>query len=752
MTAFTTAPAGASFGELGHFGAKGTGHGQFIEHVAETNAFGVDPTDNTVYVGDEPEAHVYRIQKLSHTGEFLASVSFKVKSAGPEAETGIEGIAVDPATVEHPEGRIYVLAIQPRGAELEVDPEVTAAGALYAFKTEPSGEKLVRAAGTKEGKESSKGVLESEGGVLAGPKALQTQSTTQGQALLEPSGLAVDPTTHDVILLGLEDRGEKAVEPAMRTALERISSKGALGARWVDNSDFFEEEVPTSPAVSKTGKVYVVGGELGLLSGTPGSQIDRIPSNFESAGAPTPLIQFDTNLEEVIEFPGVPVVGQGGGLAIAPEGRLYTRASANEEGKRKVAAIAFGYSELGEAASATELGWTGGANWTRNAGHVPCGISFEGHPMVAAGGEERLFIFDSNPEAPDVVELGPGGSGCPEASVGSLEASVKGAPVVAPVAVGTQVSFSAKLARANALSVEWNFGDGTSETVAADSQTTTITHTFTHEGEFSITEKIHTDNLTTPTLSPLSVKLTAKASPPTALFSWPPEATVGQPAEFNGVNSKDPNGSSITKWTWSFGDGTETTTTTPKVTHTYTAAGSPSVTLKVTDALGLTSAPVAHSLTVSAATVTTPTTTTTTPTTTTTTPTTTTTTPPPGGGVASYQASFAGTSVSVSSSGTFVIKINCLGQSSCTGTVTLRTLTAVRAGAGKRKILTLTLGSFAVAGGHVATVKLKLSAAARKLLASSRVLRTRATIAAHDSAGALHTTQATFTLRSAKHH
>ena len=66
----------------------------------EVHAFGVDPTDNSVYVGHEPTKGEYRIQKLSATGQFLASVSFK-----PANPIGLEGIAVDPA-----KERVYVLA------------------------------------------------------------------------------------------------------------------------------------------------------------------------------------------------------------------------------------------------------------------------------------------------------------------------------------------------------------------------------------------------------------------------------------------------------------------------------------------------------------------------------------------------------------------------------------------------------------------------------------------------------------------
>jgi hypothetical protein len=104
------------------------------------------------------------------------------------------------------------------------------------------------------------------------------------------------------------------------------------------------------------------------------------------------------------------------------------------------------------------------------------------------------------------------------------------------------------------------------------------------------------------------------------------------------------------------------------------------------------------------------------------------------------------------------VKVTCpTGKSSCTGTVILRTLKAVIATATvhqskKRKaaILTLASGSFRLAGGQVKTLTLRLSAEARKLLATTHVLRARATIVAHDPTGAKHTTQTIVTLRALK--
>jgi DNA-binding beta-propeller fold protein YncE len=92
---------------MGNWGTSGrgagTGPGQFQipSGKVETHAFGVDPTDNSVYVGDEPIKGEYRIQKFSATGQFIASVSFK-----PVNPIGLEGIAVDPV-----KERVYALAV-----------------------------------------------------------------------------------------------------------------------------------------------------------------------------------------------------------------------------------------------------------------------------------------------------------------------------------------------------------------------------------------------------------------------------------------------------------------------------------------------------------------------------------------------------------------------------------------------------------------------------------------------------------------
>jgi PKD repeat protein len=123
-------------------------------------------------------------------------------------------------------------------------------------------------------------------------------------------------------------------------------------------------------------------------------------------------------------------------------------------------------------------------------------------------------------------------------------------------------------------------------------------------------------------------------------------------------------------------------------------------------------------------------------------------------------AQLASTSLQVSRAGTVTLKISCpAGETSCSGTITLRTLTAVIAGDGhaarqKPSVLTLAGGSFTVAGGKVQTLTLHLSVKARALLARTHTLRARATLLAHDLQGATHTTLTIVTLRAPKaaHH
>ncbi len=115
-------------------------------------------------------------------------------------------------------------------------------------------------------------------------------------------------------------------------------------------------------------------------------------------------------------------------------------------------------------------------------------------------------------------------------------------------------------------------------------------------------------------------------------------------------------------------------------------------------------------------------------------------------------APFAGASIvsaspSASASGTVSLRVSCQAASTCTGTVTLSAALTAGGHRSRRhnRTITLAVGSFDLS--TTGTVKLHLSAGARRLLARVRVLRAKATIIADDGSGVAHTSTTTLTLR-----
>jgi hypothetical protein len=126
-------------------------------------------------------------------------------------------------------------------------------------------------------------------------------------------------------------------------------------------------------------------------------------------------------------------------------------------------------------------------------------------------------------------------------------------------------------------------------------------------------------------------------------------------------------------------------------------------------------------------------------------------TPTPAPEPPALYAKLASTSLTTSKTGAVRVSVTCPADgSTCMGTVTLRTLTAVIARASRRHstrhILALASGSFMIADGQVKTLTLHLSAKARELLARKHILPARATIITRNPAGATHTSNTTVTL------
>ncbi len=801
------------FGETGNIGGKedpGT-----VDKLDElrTDVMGVDPSEgNSVFVLDEPKQRsgtkrYYRLQKFTQTaGTYSLSASVEFQETYPkvavgeegEAEPTVEGLAVDPGA-----GTVYMLAVDLREKKLAVDSggpgdaDLPVASTLYAFSTKTeAGAKLVPAPGTKEPNEK-------EIGVLTGPGELGSQSVTAGKALLEPHGITVDPVTGEVIILAhVDEKGEKEDSISNEKdhyVLQRISSTGVLGDRYTDKTDKLKEKniqgftpMPHSPiVVSVSGTEHVYIGFDGLA---------EIPLDFTSSAAPTLLPLSENPSGHAIEG-GVDSAPDGGRLTASPEGTIYgaNEGVTNEEFSKGEAYA--GLTAL-SGADGSLIGWTGGqAPHDEDDQCVLTPYNFgERFISVAAGSEGKVFAlapefllrqkegppiieevenppgsgefeiiekptFEALPEPffDAVVEFGPGGAGCPPAEATAPVAKVSGLEVKGEESVkpGSEVAFSSHVKQADALKVVWNFGDGSEETVSEDEFQSTASkpHKYTTEGTYTVTETIYSDDLDapeeavyqagqleSPTLT-VTRKIHVGRQPPKAQFSGPAALNVGEAADFESL-STDPEGATPLEYVWNFGDGTPETarSKTSTTSHTYTQAAAYTVTLTVYDQNGL-KAEITHPITVNQPGVTPPveetgkTSTNNNPGT----------TIYPTPGPPTYNLTLGATSLTASSSGALPLKVECLGQSSCSGgTVTLRTVTAVSAGPHKKKaVLTLASGSFTAAGGQDVVVTLHLSSAARSLLSHSHVLRALLTVVAHDSADATHTTQTPVTLRTA---
>ncbi len=775
---------------LTRFGETGDAKGHLDE--LRTRAIGVDPTDNSVYVADEPKepnnkagslVREIRVQKFkaSAEGKYTLSASASFTETSTPLSKGhevppVEGIAVDPKAK-----KVYLLLADIRAKTLGQDKETSSgaelfvASTLYAFEAQETGESLVGAG--KEGPNNE---------ILTGPEALHAQSETPGAAILQPRGITVDPGTGEAIIFGHVDPNKTALDSisADHYAAQRIHADGSLASTYVDTTNVLKKELESSFSPSSPVVVEAGGKEhLELLYGG----LVELPSE----GAPKRIsLAPETGIAQGIS--GTP---SGGRLSAAPDGTVWgaTGSIKNESATEPFYAGLTAFS----GSDGSEIGWTGGqaaVEPTRTLDKCviePYGKSEVPHLVAAGSGgkvfalapeflltEETIIIEEEEEEEkeekiklpgpffPAVIEFGPGGSGCPGASATVPVARVGGNEVKGeePVSPGATVAFSSQVKQADALKVEWDFGDGSAKQVVASDQfqTTHGEHKYEKEGTYTVTETIYSDDLaapseavytggkfTNPKITVTRTLLVSKPHPKPAFSVEPAIVAVGQEATFSGEAS-DANGAPALplEYAWSFGDGAESAASSARtVKHAYAAGGTYTITLTVTDHLGF-KGTVTHSITVlvpgGGETPPTTTTTTTTPPP----------PPPPTGGVLPYQVSVARTTLAATRAGMVGITVQCLGKSSCTGTVTLRTLTAVSAKAHKQ-ILTLGTASFStIAGGQSRSVNVHLSAKALKLLARSHTLRVRATILAKGSDGTVHTNQITITIRAykGKHH
>ena len=153
---------------------------------------------------------------------------------------------------------------------------------------------------------------------------------------------------------------------------------------------------------------------------------------------------------------------------------------------------------------------------------------------------------------------------------GAPVAGFSGSPTsgTAPLSVSFTDSSSG-----NPTSWSWDFGDGTSST------TQNPNHTYTSPGSYTV--KLTASNASGSNTSTRTGYISVTAPPkPTADFSANPTSGNAPLA----VSFTDSSTGNPTSWSWDFGDGTSSTAQNPN--HTYTSAGTYTVSLTATNAQG----------------------------------------------------------------------------------------------------------------------------------------------------------------------
>ena len=113
-------------------------------------------------------------------------------------------------------------------------------------------------------------------------------------------------------------------------------------------------------------------------------------------------------------------------------------------------------------------------------------------------------------------------------------------------------------------------------------------HTYAAAGTYTVTLTVVDDEgaQSAPATTTATIDVPPANLPPTSDPNGPYTGTTGQPVNFDGSGSTDPDGT-IATYDWDFGDGNTGTGVSP--THTYAAAGTYTVSLTVTDDGGATS-------------------------------------------------------------------------------------------------------------------------------------------------------------------
>jgi hypothetical protein len=624
----------ATLGELGEVaavGGFGAGPGQFTY----PSDVAVDPTDNSVYVLDEPHAPepgpnaTFRIQKFDvGLGAPVASVEIQTPVENGRLQM-INGIAVD-AKLK----RLYALVSSCSNNTGSCNEnETPVAEKILAFSTEQVGGVLPQAANVK---------FKSQAGVF-----YEFPAASEPGSVRFPGGLAVDPVNDSLLVFGGDAHKYDLIQQV--EAVESDAS-GASGEVFDDTNGKLMNggSLISGLTVGPEGDVYVVGGQMnGGRDGVSRMVIEgeeeveqhvlvrrslATPGIREIAkeGTPWPLTGGqEASRSGQSSGEQVSVAAEGGVVYAAEVSKEEFSTETEEEGSFELRGMST--HETKEAGRPQELGQQVRVYGSGPGGPSPkCHISSE-HNTVAAGSGGVVYALDegrfgnhlngtSGPSSYGyrLVEFGPGGSGCPIPSAGfDIDGKSEAEDPTLTVKKGATVSFEALATGFDGETpekLEWDLdGSGKYATVSSGNELSTKLQ-YLKAGSYTVGLKVlmpgggaYGDPET------VTRKLVVEATPPKASFEVFPSGSLGvsiapgqqiKPGEnvtFNAQESEDPTGEcSVTEcrpghtlksYTWTFGDGKVETTTskeyTRSFTNTSTQARSETVSLTVTNEEGL---------------------------------------------------------------------------------------------------------------------------------------------------------------------